>query len=1575
MASRAGARRIRGLWTEPALLQPQVTPATFKSANGLLDSLLDYILEQARQVNPKGFRLSAHTDFKASRSRVAGLPGVELNCGIDTDPVWLRIPRLTENKPPAIADRERASLVRIPGDPTALGPTVNDAGVQARVQALVAQEQAQQGADGEEEAGGRPPVSAERLAQLTEQVRAEAQALLGGYLPLWKSWAEAEKPRRRTIALYGEFFALSQRLADDTANPCELVWGIGIATWQMPSSEGPIAFEYPLITQELEVGVNDKTFTIELTPRVASPRLEVDAFVACDLPSAVATDRAVRKSWEAPEAPQLSPFVGSSYSPALKSVANNLDKQGAYLEVKDANTSVPLPGESLVVTDDWVLLARPKRTSYLEEDVRRLKQALSTLKDVPDGPKSLVTKASNFHVELPPITFRGLSSSSNRGSGAGAAGAGGEVRELYFPAPYNDEQVTIVQQLEHAPGVTVQGPPGTGKTHTIANIICHYLATGRRVLVTSAGEPALRVLQQKVPEEVRALSVALVASDREGMKQFEASIQEIQAKVSQLNERATREDIERASKAIDLAHAEINQIDRRVDEIARAQLADVEVDGVPMKAGKLAELVVSGRESCGWFEDEVTLAPEHAPPLTEEGAALARSARRKLGRDLAYVGHSIPVADNFPPAAEIARLHGVLVRIKALDAQAQAVKSSLKDTEPETLAAAARLLERLEEARALAKDLEAHTPDWPVQLRLKCLASSFNSEREALEALFAELDALVDDRAAFLKRPVEFPEAGLACPKTKEAVARGAQTGKPFGFMSFVAGAAKEHVPAIKVSALEPRSADDWQHVQRYLQLHEKVLVVSSRWNIIADLLGLPTFNGGVKALRTIESTGQLARKAHRLAMEFDRRLADEAREVLLEVVESEFKGPAEQLAKSHRTLQNHLTRTELAGAAVAKVSLHAKLDGKSGPVVNELIAFLETSLGNEALSPEDAALAYDRLMAELRRLAELAQPLALVKTVTDRIEAAGAPALASRVRTRAVPAAGDDTALPANWREAWNWARVRRHLDAIEARDELVKLAERRRTLEQALSKLYKRMVSQAAWLATKKAATGAVMAALNGYATAMQRLGKGTGTNAARYRRNAREAMLEAAAAVPCWIMSHARVSEAMPPEIGAFDLVIVDEASQSNLWALPAILRAKKILVVGDNKQVSPTAGFIEAARIDELYARFLSEQPYGVEMTPEKSLYELAARVYGGSQVMLREHFRCVPAIIAYSNREFYQGNIQPLRIAKGSERIDPPLVDLYVPGGVRSRKDINDAEAQAIAAEIQALIADERFAKRTIGVVTLMGTAQAKHIDQVVRAKCDLGELVRRKFEVGDAPTFQGSERDIIFLSMVVDPSNCHAVAGLTYEQRFNVAGSRARDRMYLVRSVQMNELSPADVLRRALLEHFEKPMVTQDEPAAELIDCCESGFERDVFGTLTGLGYRVVPQVPSGAYRIDMVVEGDGDRRLAIECDGDDFHGPDRWDADMRRQRVLERAGWTFWRCFASTWTMKRDEVLRELLDTLEAMGIEPIGALEKAPLLVERRTWTPPAPENGGATPEQGLLEGMVAEVRGAAD
>lgn len=118
------------------------------------------------------------------------------------------------------------------------------------------------------------------------------------------------------------------------------------------------------------------------------------------------------------------------------------------------------------------------------------------------------------------------------------------------------------------------------------------------------------------------------------------------------------------------------------------------------------------------------------------------------------------------------------------------------------------------------------------------------------------------------------------------------------------------------------------------------------------------------------------------------------------------------------------------------------------------------------------------------------------------------------------------------------------------------------------------------------------------------------------------------------------------------------------------------------------------------------------------------------------------------------------------------------------------------------------------------------------------------------------------------------------------------------------------------------------------------MEACESAFERDVGARLLKSGYRLRAQVPAGGYRIDFVVEGANDRRLAVELDGDSFHGPDRWAQDIRRQKALERVGWRFWRCWASEWEANKETTFGDLVAALERSGIEPIGAVAAADVM-----------------------------------
>jgi very-short-patch-repair endonuclease len=780
------------------------------------------------------------------------------------------------------------------------------------------------------------------------------------------------------------------------------------------------------------------------------------------------------------------------------------------------------------------------------------------------------------------------------------------------------------------------------------------------------------------------------------------------------------------------------------------------------------------------------------------------------------------------------------------------------------------------------------------------------------------VSALEEERQRFKPRPVNVPDNIELDEEFIEAVERARSGKKPLGLLSFGKGELKEKLQSVTVVGLKPQNEADWAHVTAWVGFRKRCRMLVARWNSTGVEFKLPMVEHvDPEALRQLVKVVEHIALVKRLATHYERRIP----ELVIQVFGHNFRSGSkdygrESLAELTQVLSRHLTRSRLSYASNTLSDLVAKLSGTTGVIVAAMCAFLTKELGTDGITSAEVGERWNAFLAELRRVASLRGELAQVARVSHVMEQSGAPNWARALRTE--PALnGQDRWTPSDWLEAWQWRQAMTFLEMIDGREVLARLQAARRESETDLAQTYQKLVEQKTWIEVFRNSPDSVKAALQAYLNAVKHIGAGTGIRAIRYRKEARHAMLEAHRAVPCWIMPQWRVSETLPSEIGKFDIVVIDEASQSDLWALPCLLRGKKLLIVGDDKQVSPDAIGLAEEKIKDLKNRFLRNQVHGDQMTPEKSMYDLAKVVFAGQMVMLREHFRCVTPIIEFSKREFYQHELRPLRVPKASERLDPPLVDVFVKGGSRDGK-VNAAEARAIVDEIKSILADGRCKRCSIGVVSLLGIDQPHRIFELINEEIPAEEIVGRRITVGDARTFQGKERDIMLMSMVATPDQKTTSAGSTYDQRFNVAASRARDRMYLFRSVELSELSKSD-LKAKLIEHFAAPFHEDPGKISSLRELCQSGFEREMFDVLVGKRYRVRPQVKAGAYSIDLVIEGEEDRRLAIECDGDKYHGPEKWSADMARQRVLERAGWNFWRCFASSFTLNREASAKRL--------------------------------------------------------
>ena len=1467
---------------------------------------------------------------------------------------WLRIDRLKRHDPPEPSEsiRRWITVARDPHKAPSVQAVLCATVPQADADTLVRDGRA---APDDVTPALRPPKDAQGpMADVLLRLdrHPEDRLEIDRYLhEAWTPWSEAEKPRRETIAIYDELFTLHQQMQTGAADrPLEIVWGTGMARWKTAKGE----IEHPLIEQLVEVEVDADTMAIRVRPRQAAPTLAMKPYFDLQLPGAD-TVVAIAKTTLAAGAERdldFSPFIRASFEPILRQAVANLDPGGRYHPdtVADAtDRSVPPAERDLAITDTWAIYARPRSDNYFLDDLERLKAAIETAGDLPGPARRIVEEASDVSALDDPIFALG---GSFLGSGA-ASGAGmprppdeGDADTvLFFPTPFNDDQVQIIRRLDKADGgVVCQGPPGTGKTHTIANIICHYLATGRRVLVTSKGEAALTVLRNQIPEGIRDLTISLLTSEREGLKQLETT-------VALLANTATRQDpyrllaeITDGEREVARIKARIAEIDQEMVDFAEQHLRPIRTAGGEAMPYDLAQRVVNGRERYGWLTDRPDPDAAGEPRFGDTEIAALREARRALGADLDYLGRTLPSLPDLPDTARISAAHSDLVQADALARQLAEGAPVLAATVPDAVARARSLMDQITTIAAFHDASAAH--GWAATLFATWRRRGVDAAETSLAAaLVPTLGAVVKQRHAILRHAVELPHGAHLDGEFVEAVERAANGQRAFGLVAFGKGAAKAAFAQVRIAGRAPETAEDWRAVLDTVCWRRDLGELTARWNAAALECGLPVLDADADAARRLAEFDEVLSAAFAIACRLPA-LAEECRTLFPYGLD--FAAATETAAAARAAAAAIMTNVASHQFAASRDTVSRVLDVLApcaGRVVEEMRAFVETVLGR----PEHAATAVaDRwhgLCRELNRISDLRHHLRTVDEVCGHVAASGAPGWAQRLRGE--PAGpGEDTLLPADWRDAWEWARLDAHLRRIDDRERLRALSEERIALDQRLQAGFAEVVRLRTYLGLKKTITERVEQALSMFMSALKHIGKGTGKRAVRHRSDARDAMERSYSAIPCWIMPHHRVSEHLPSQLGTFDLVIVDEASQSDVTALPVLLRGKHVLVVGDDKQVSPIPPIIEEKKLVQLRHSYLQGQPFAPLLMPGMSLYDLCLAIFPGRKIMLREHFRCVEPIINFS-RQFYTEELIPVRLPRASERLDPPLIDIFVPHGKKLKNQTNLAEAAVIVDEIARIVEDPAMAERSIGVISLIGAKQAQLVHARLLERVGEETMQRHRITCGDSSTLQGEERDIVFLSMVECPASQSAKTTLMFQQRFNVALSRARDRMVLVRSVSDERLRPDD-LKAKVIRHFREPMKATAVGVEDLIELCDSGFERTVFRYLAERGYRVTPQVKVGPYSIDLVVEGERDSRLAIELDGDKYHGPERWADDLRRQRTLERVGWRFWRCWGSSHILDPQGCMDDLERALSAQGIAPLGFDGRPNLYTEHRVIGP---------------------------
>jgi superfamily I DNA and/or RNA helicase len=278
------------------------------------------------------------------------------------------------------------------------------------------------------------------------------------------------------------------------------------------------------------------------------------------------------------------------------------------------------------------------------------------------------------------------------------------------------------------------------------------------------------------------------------------------------------------------------------------------------------------------------------------------------------------------------------------------------------------------------------------------------------------------------------------------------------------------------------------------------------------------------------------------------------------------------------------------------------------------------------------------------------------------------------------------------------------------------------------------------------------------------------------------------------PVWLSTINEVGTALPMQREMFDLVIFDEASQTDITSiLPVLQRAKKVVVCGDPEQLSGVSFLSKEKQLSIANSYNSPELNKQFSYRNSSFLNIILDSLKSQSQVnFLNEHYRSLPDIISYSNSEFY-GNALRIMTDTPSNKSKKGL-EVQLTDGLRTSKGINIKESEKIIKQIKAIIDYE--SKNTVVKITSIGIlspfrSQVDFLVKEIKDNITFEDIKKHNLLLGTAHSFQGDERDVMFISAVVDDNSHHgAFMHLNKSDVFNVSITRARNKMYFIHSIQ-----------------------------------------------------------------------------------------------------------------------------------------------------------------------------------------
>jgi very-short-patch-repair endonuclease len=1321
-----------------------------------------------------------------------------------------------------------------------------------------------------------------------------------------REWELGERKVVEALSVFSDLFELRSRFDRESEK-----YQLFLADGMLVVDQDGARVRHPILTQRVELLFNPAVPEFCIVDTEDNPEVYVPLLRHLGLDG-----KAIQHVSDAIAEEHYHPLSGEPTNRFLKDFVHRFWTDGQFIEDPE---EIPDATGPYLFRQPHLYLGN--RNLGLGENIERYLEALPNFRELPESLLRIV----------------GIESGREASKIDPETGAPAPV-DLLLTKPANPEQAQVIQRVEETGAVLVQGPPGTGKSHTIANLIGHYLAQDKSILVTSHASKALRVVRDQLAKPLQPLCVSVLSSDDASNKQLEESITGIINYLASTREKKLAKDIEQLAEKRSVLKTQRDELWGDLQNAVKGEYEYAEVQGERLSPSDAARKVAKSADKHAWIPGPVANGVE-LPLSREEVDELYTLNVALTPEDEVMLRGPMPSLDTFPTPKDFASVYDDLADFEKTRVQPDKEFWKHDDQDPEELPA---FLEQMKSAVApLERDEE-----WVID----CLeAGSKGGERNKSWREFADLIEEtckeIEEREPLTLEhgpEINYGTTRIPADVTCLAIIQHLESDKTLGRLSTMMNPEwKKLIESSRVESGQPKTLTHFRAILQQLDIRRFREKLLQRYDRQMESLGAPS----------VRSLGRRPeRKIKKYAAEITRAL-DWHAEIWTPCEERirtlGLKWEKFQRTKANRkdtgsdlqntrelvlsnleplleTRQRYLKFKHL---SEQKQGWLTSLDGFSRKdAIDPLIRQLRTGIkkGNYDTYSES----WQRLEVLTQLMPGFERRLALL----ERLEPA-AEHWAGAIRERKDP--HNVGRIPGDLDEAWRYRQWEQRLNNQSTLD-IDKLQENLDSVSESLLETSARYVEKKAWLAQLRRTGLEQQQALSGWLGLHKKIGKGTGKHVARLKEAAKQKLVECRNAVPVWIMPLSRVTECFDLATARFDVVILDEASQSDSLGLLAFALGREVVVVGDHEQVSPYAVGQSTERVHALIDEMLTDIPNKQLYDGKTSVYDLARQSFGGT-IRLLEHFRCVPDIIQFSNQLCYGGEIRPLREGLSS-RVSPALVSHRVKNGKESN-GVNRDEALEIASLVSAICKLEEYDGCTIGVICMVGTEQALYIDSVLSKRLSITEYQQRRILCGNASQFQGDERDIIFLSIVNSPSDkgpLHLRQRDDARKVFNVAASRARDQLWVVHSLDPQRDLKGGDLRLRLISHVEDPSALRPE-----VDRGRKKFrselEKAVFMTLREAGYQITQRYMVGEYVIDLVVEDGNGNRIALQCDGDREQTMEAVEEEMAFHQMLRRLGWDFIRVRGSEFFRDREEAIKKLQRRLQEVGIAPIDPDEDA--------------------------------------